>query len=177
MSKETFGYGGIAISCPPTWTRFYPFTTAIRVVSIDREHGYVNLNPGNLATDPSQIGKGFVAVDPLRFEVDAPPTAPVGINYAIGGAKRECPEFTLADWQVDAAISLRPPPFVRAQPLALGMSRDALAWSRGYPTDLGDLAALRSLSVWHYGYMTGGFYAVVFHDGRVASFSTPVGLP
>ncbi len=180
VGKRIYGYGGIATNCPPSWTHFYGPSTPLRVRSVERERVFEWLGTGNLASAPLMDGLGFIAAGPLRIVVDEPPIQPSGMNYGVGGIPGPCPELTLADWQIDVVIDTRlppGPPQLQRAPLRVGMSRSALIWSRGYPNELGDRAALRMQSIWPYGFTSVDAYTVAFRNNRVVSFTLPHGLP
>jgi hypothetical protein len=179
LRKRVYGFGGIAISCPPTWSQFYPPMSGVRVRSILREYGIVEwLAGGRGAGAPYAIGLGFLGYAPLRFVVD-PPSVTAGAlapNYDVPGMPGPCPEFELADFQVETKLSLEPPPFpipATLQPIRPGMSRDALIWTRGYPEELATKAAMRRESVWRYACGMGQCTTVTFRHDRVLSVYVP----
>ncbi len=181
VGRFIYGYGHIAISCPPSWTKFYAPSTPIRVRSIAREHGHITwLGTGSAASDsyPFVSGAPFIAFDPLLIVVEEPSSArypPTGENHGVGGAAGPCPGFKLADWQVDTTLSLLPPPAgigPEFAALRVGMTRDEVIWTRGYPNEVGTRAALRGEPTWHYGVGLGRS-TVTFIKNRVAAFTTP----
>jgi len=177
-----YGYGGIAISCRPAWTKFYAASTPVRVRSIMRERGHITwLGTGSAASAPDAPGIiSFIAFDPLEIVVEEPSSArypPLGTNYVIKGLSSVCPEIELADWQLDTTLSLHPPPTgVGAEQAALrvGMTRDEVVWTRGYPNEVATRTVLRAESTWIYGVAIGR-YTVTFVNDRVASFTIPRG--
>lgn len=179
VGKRVYGFGGIATSCPPTWTQFYTPMSGVRIRSILREYGIVEwLAGGSRAGAPYVVGLGFLGYAPLRFVVD-PPSVTAGAlapNYNVPGMPGPCPEFELADFQVETKLSLEPPPFPIAttlQPIRLGMSRDAVIWTRGYPEELATKAAMRRESVWRYGGAMAQYTTVTFRHDRVVSVNVP----
>jgi hypothetical protein len=180
VGRVIYGYGGIAISCRPGWTKFYGASTPVRVRSIERKRGHITwLGTGSRVSDPYVVGVAFIAFDPLSIIVQEPSSArypPLGTNYSVGGAVKPCPEFELADWQLDTTLSLHPPPTgVDLEcPLYIGMTRDEVVWTRGYPNEVGMRAALRAESTWQYG-PGSTRYTVTFIRNRVVSFTIPRG--
>jgi hypothetical protein len=178
VGHKVYGFGGIAISCRPTWTKFYAASTPVRIRSIEREHGRaVWLGTGNAATNPDAMGAAFVAFDPISIVVDEPSNSRypiVGMNSLVGGTSGPCPSIEVADWQVETTLSLSPPPATattQAQ-LRIGATRDSIVWTYGYPNEVGTRATLRAEPTWHYGFAMGR-YSVTFADDRVSSFTTP----
>jgi len=173
---KVYGYGGIAVSCAPDWTRFYPTTTPLRIRSIRREHAALWLGTG-FASYPYVGGLGFIAWNPLRVVFAPTDATPSGTNYKIGGTAGACPAMLLADWQVDIVLSTSAPPSstpTGASPeVKVGMSRDQVAWMRGYPNQLGDRAALRKASTWRFGTMPTNTTTITFHGDRVTSMTPP----
>jgi hypothetical protein len=179
VGKRVYGFGGIATSCPPTWTQFYTPMSGVRVRSIQREYGIVEWLAGGRGTGaPYVIGLGFLGYAPLRFVVDPPPATAGALapNYIVPGMPGPCPEFELADFQVETKLSLDPPPFSipsTLQPIRPGMSRDAVIWTRGYPEELATKAAMRRESVWRFGCAMAQCTTVTFRHDRVISVYVP----
>jgi hypothetical protein len=179
VGKRVYGFGGIATSCPPTWTQFSMPMSGVRVRSIQREYGIVEWLAGGRGTGaPYAIGLGFLGYAPLRFVVD-PPAVTAGapaLNYVVGGMPGPCPELELADFQVETKLSLDPPPFpisATLQPIRVGMSRDAVIWARGYPEELATKTTMRRESVWRYGCAMAQCTTVTFRHDRVVSVRVP----
>jgi hypothetical protein len=170
--RTVYGYGGIAVSCAPDWTRFYPATTPIRVRSIRREHTVTWLGTGH-ASYPYVGGLGFIAWNPVRVVFSPTDATPSGTNYRVGGAAGDCPALLLADWQAESVLSTSPPPSsiptVASPEVKVGMSRDQVAWIRGYPNEMGDRATLRKEVAWRYGTMPMNSSTITFNGDRVAS--------
>jgi hypothetical protein len=173
VGKTVYGYGGLTMSCAPQWSRTYSATAPLRIVSIDRERGSTATLGAGTQLGINVLGPSFTAVDPLRI-VFAPPAAkPVGENFHVTGRPGTCPALVLADFQVDLAITLtRPPPGVRTPEASLrvGMTRDDVIWSRGYPWEIADRGTLRREATWYYGSGIGA-YAVAFRGDRVVSLA------
>ena len=179
VGRDVYGYGGIAISCRPDWTKFYENTTPVRVVAIERERGRREwLGTGNAATAPYAYDPGFIAVDPISILVVTPSGVrypATGQNTGVGGSQKRCPAIELADWQVPVALSLHPPPHpfaLATTPLRAGMTRDDVVWKLGYPNEIGTRERLRREPVWEYG-AGKSRYEIRFRGDRVSSFTDP----
>jgi hypothetical protein len=178
VGKDVFGYGGITIVCPRiSWD--YSQTTPLRVRSVDRERGQLRrLWTGTTTHWGSDWAPHFEAFEPLRIVVDKPAANPSSWSGGGDSSAEACPAIVLADWQVDVALSLRPPPTIPNDPnqgssIAIGMSRDDVAWRRGYPNEFAGLAAFRRERIWSYGSDIKDPYTVTFRNDRVVSFTTP----
>jgi hypothetical protein len=134
---------------------------------------------GKDASAPYHMGLGFLAYAPLLFLVDPPLQSATaeGASYGnIGGMPGPCPEFKLADFQVETKLSLAPPPFpidATQLPIHTGMSRNDVIWTRGYPEELATKAAMLRETVWRYGGAMGQFTTVTFRRDRVVSVYVP----
>lgn len=173
LGRRVYGFGGIAISCAPTWTRLYRASTPIEVVSVLRDLGTFALLGVGSQLGSNVYGPSFYARDPIRIVFRLPRERPAGTNYGVGGDVGPCPALVLADFQVDLALSQRPPPRGvpgPQAPIRIGTSREALVWSRGYPWEIADRATLLAENTWYYGVGLGG-YTVRFKAHRVESLT------
>jgi hypothetical protein len=66
---------------------------------------------------------------------------------------------------------------VVAQNVLPGMTRDMVAWSQGYPSVEGTVAAMNALDVWHFEQPPPSSSTVYFRDGRVVRIDPPGRLP
>jgi hypothetical protein len=179
VGKNVYGYGGVAIRCPnEVW--YYSATTPLRVRSIDREHGQlVRLETGTTTHWGGDWAPHFSTLEPLRIVVEKPSARPWGWGGGGQSSSAEpCPTIILADWQVDVTLSLRSPPTMpndpdKASAIYIGMSRDDVAWRRGYPNEFGDRATLEREETWTYSPDIKDQYTVTFRNNRVVSFTTP----
>lgn len=185
VGRNVYGYGGISIACPH-WSNAYEFNVPVLIRAVERDTGQLE----DLSTGPAT---DFFAVSPLRFVVDVPSIQPLAQGGTSGDSRNEpgsgsCPGFVLADWQVDRTIGLSPPPVpfdpsrdVRRNSfypeIAVGMTRDDVAWRIGYPSDFADRAAIDRESVWTYEQPPPGGFTVTFRDGKVIAFTKPAMPP
>lgn len=101
---------------------------------------------------PSRWAPSIYAFDPIQISFSLPHEKPIGEPYRIVGSSCSKPRLSLADFQVDVTVSMRPPPaqsIVRS--LRIGMTREAVIWSRGYPWEIGERSTLLHLAKWTYG--------------------------
>lgn len=183
--KNVYGYGAIDIGCPH-WHNMYAASVPIKVSQVLREHGMVaEIWTGSTIHWGNDAALHFFAIDPLRVVVETPSAKAIGL----GGSNQptsnvsQCPALTLADFQIDAILSMRPPP-VKNGPalkdlysLKVGMTRVDVAWQRGYPNEFGDRADLDREPTWQYFDGPGDRYSVTFRNNRVISFTSQQGLP
>ncbi len=183
--KNVYGYGGIDIGCPH-WHNMYAAAVPIKVSQVLRERGEVaELWTGSTIHWGNDAALHFFAIDPLRVVVERPSAKAI----ALGGSNQPttdilpCPAIMLADFQVNAILSMERPPVKKAAALndayslKVGMTRAAVAWLRGYPNEFGDRADLDREPTWQYFDGPGDGYSVTFRDNRVVSFTNPQGLP
>jgi hypothetical protein len=168
VGHDVFGFGRIAIACPPQWSRVYPSSVPLRVVAVERERTGLLLGTGaQFGMDP--YGPAFYEPHPLRVIFVQPRIAAEGVNYRIGGVAGRCPALDLADFQVPLAFSLRAPPKRSSREgLRIGMARDDVVWRVGYPWELGGQRKLLAEPEWHYGVGLGQ-YVITFQNNRVSS--------
>jgi hypothetical protein len=166
VGHDVYGYGGIAISCPPQWTRFYGPATPIRVSDVQREHAYTTLATG---VGTRIYGPGFDDSHAVRFVFSLPRAVSAGVNYHVPGIAGPCPALDLSEFQIPISLSIDPPPLgALSGGLRVGMTRADVIWQFGYPWELGDKQRLIAERVWHYGVGL-ALYDVVFKADRVTA--------
>jgi hypothetical protein len=164
VGHDVYGYGGIAISCPPQWTRFYGPAIPIRVTDVQREHAYTTLATGG---GNRVYGPGFDDSHAVRFVFALPHAASNGMNYQVPGIAGPCPALDLSEFQIPISLSIDPPPAGALRGgLRVGMTRPDVIWQFGYPWELGDKQRLIAERVWHYGVGL-ALYDIVFSADRV----------
>ena len=177
VGRDVYAYGGSALRCGPNVAAF-DASAPLRVVAIEREQRRVAmLWPG--VHGGNDLAPRFMAIEPLRFVLRAPPA---GHRQSFGGNIEgdDCPAVELADWQIDATFSLKPPPESLdlsrgVQALHVGMKRDDVAWLLGYPTDLAGRVKMLHERTWLYDSGAYSTTTVVFSGDRVTSFQLPSG--
>ena len=121
VGHDVYGYGGIAISCPPQWTRFYGPATPIRVSDVQREHAYTTLATG---VGTRIYGPGFDDSHAVRFVFSLPRAVSAGVNYHVPGIAGPCPALDLSEFQIPISLSIDPPPLgALSGGLRVGMTR------------------------------------------------------
>jgi hypothetical protein len=174
VGHDVYAYGGSSLRCGGS-VASYDFTAPLRVRAIDRELDRIAMiwpgNGGGLDNTPH-----FLAIAPLRFVFTMPQARPKSYGAPIEGT--DCPEITLADWQVDTTFSLEEPPagLQRARdwypPIREGMSRADVAWLIGHPTEFVTRARIDEEDTWSYDGGARSSISVSFRKDRVASFTS-----
>jgi len=184
VGKDVYGYGGVVISCWPQWFKVYSSTTPIRVKAVVRDQGRLEeLWTGTMLHWGDEAALHFMANDPVRFVVDSPKVKDVGEGGSgVAAISAPCPAIVLADWQVDLTISTAPPPTLpgdlfASQRIWIGMSRDEVAWRRGYPNEFSEKRALDRETTWRYKDALRDSYSVTFRGDKVASYTSPARPP
>jgi hypothetical protein len=170
VGHDVFGFGQIAIACPPKWSRVYDSSAPLHVIAVERERVGLELATGD-QFGMDAYGPSFYEPHPLRVIVAQPRKPPVGVNYQVGGLPGPCPALDLAVFQIPLAFSLHAPPKGSSQGGArIGMRRDDVIWHIGYPWELGDQHKLLAETEWHYGVGLNQ-YVITFKNNRVSSIS------
>ena len=171
--KDTYWYGGVALGCA-TWSSGFGPNVPVRVLRIERETGQVAL----LGTGSTMLwgnGPSFYSFDPLRIILEEPHATPLffgsgGWGGAAADKKSACPAIVLADWQIESILSTDPPPLgIGRKPVAVGMSRDQVAWTAGYPTGFDNVATMQRANSWSYEGGPKNSQAFEFKNDRVVS--------
>jgi hypothetical protein len=171
VGHDVYGFGGIALACPPKWSHVYVSAVPLHVVAVERERIGLELATG-AQFGMDAYGPSFYEPHPLRIIFAEPRIAPRGVNYQVGGLAGRCPALDLAAFQIPLAFSLHAPPKGASQRgVRVGMTRDEVVWRIGYPWELGDQRKLLAESDWRYGVALGS-YVITFRNNRVSSNSS-----
>jgi hypothetical protein len=136
----------------------------VRITRIARIYGGSYIVPlGSMpaaSMSPFTQPGGFYTWSPIVVFFDRAPVAPCIAPY-----------FTMFSdrWDFERVFSLAPP----AKPvrdIALGMTKDEVAWSIGFPLVYGTRADVFALDTWKYAYLPPFHYWVYFKDGKVVKF-------
>jgi hypothetical protein len=166
--------------------------TPVRMVGIYRAHGYPQLMAvGSPGTWVYPRPSTFLAIDPLILAVHV---KPADVMPAL--AERQVPPsgpnaywFASDEWDLERSFSLssmesRHPGWtsetrnaIRKRQIKIGMTRDMVAWSLGYPSTIGTITDMNKLNAWYYDEPTPAQSTVKFHDGRVTEYDPPGRLP
>ena len=181
---DVFGYGGIVISCPQ-WFNAYGSRTPVRVRDVVRDTGRIEeLWTGATVHGGDEMAPHFFAVAPLRLLVAKPADQPLGVGGSSGtsSSTARCPALALADWQLDATLSLEPPPPLPKldgdyPQLRKGMTKDEVAWRFGYPRTFDDAVAFQRADRWVYDGNPFNSFWIAFRNGRAVAFSGSRSMP
>jgi hypothetical protein len=176
-----YGYGGIVVGCPPAWQNGYRAWVPIHIRSIVREHDRVLRLGTGVIRAWYNAGFSFLTLDPIALAIDVPPA---NASTSQGGSAQPpllpCPALRVADpWHADVLISpAKPPPdaIVESGRVSLGMTREQLRWTHGYPPQWGDAPAVDRAAVWSYDLPAPFAWSVTFANDRVVKFDGPADM-
>lgn len=181
--RTVYGYGGIQLNCGIASFKSYLADVGVMIQGVERTHGIVQLWTGAMPSWGNDAAYSFFAVDPLAVTASYPTTQAFASGSASGTASEgPCPGFYLADpWHLEVTLTTaKPPPMPGGYDqlkIAAGMTRAEVARRRGYPQGYYTASALNVMPVWSYYDGPGDAYTVTFREGRVITYTVPIGLP
>jgi hypothetical protein len=172
--RTIHAFGGTAFSCK-NWGMQLDPQDAIGIGSVARDLGHASKLETGATWTAGEHGFPFIAFDPLVFHVaidrsHLPAGVPVpSCDYA----------YRYADpWHIDISVTTaRPPKGLTRSAVRIGMSRDDVVWTSGYPDAYGTAASFRTQDRWDYDAPTPFSWWVEFKHDRVVAMQKPGSLP